>query len=153
MSRVSARVELPTARIPQVEELWYDRERWPAFIEGLRSVVVREGPYPEPGARTVWESVSTGRGRVEEEVVAYAPGASQELAVSDPQLTGRQCVRFEARPGGGPGVRVTLELDYRLRKRGPVAAVVDLVFVRRAQAAALERTLLRLRAALKDGEW
>ncbi|CAB4860406.1 unannotated protein [freshwater metagenome] len=148
MSCVRASVELATATVGEVEAVWYDRDRWPEFIEGLATVAACDGPYPDVGAKTVWESYPAGRGRVTEEVIAFAAGVSQELEVADPRITGRQHVRFEARPGGGPGVRVTLELDYRLRSGGPVSAVVDRLFIRRAQADALRRTLLRLQAAV-----
>ena len=46
-------------------------------------------------------------------------------------------------PDSGPGVRMTLQLEYVLLDAGPLGAVTDLLFIRRAQADALRRTLYR----------
>jgi hypothetical protein len=55
-------------------------------------------------------------------------------------MTGRQTVKFEPGPDA---VEVTLSLEYRIKDRTPVTPVVDLLFVRRAMADALRRTVTR----------
>ena len=148
MSTVRARIEIPGRRIAEVEALWYDRTRWPSFIDGLKYVHTLEGPYPDTGARIVWDSFPGGRGRVSERVVSYEPRGGQQLDVEDDAIRGRQRVRFSALSASTVGVE--LELDYMLKQRGPLTVVTDALFIRRAQRESLERTLLRLRRELQD---
>jgi hypothetical protein len=54
-------------------------------------------------------------------------------------------VTFTEAPGG---TTVRLELNYELRRRGPFTALTDLLFVRRAQADSLRRTLAGLELVL-----
>lgn len=122
------------------ERLWYDPVRWPSWVDGFGHVVRVEGEWPAPGAVVVWESPPRGRGRVVERVVSYEPGVRQELEVEDERLRGRQRVDFEELEGG---VGVALTLDYRLKRGGPGALVVDLLFIRRALGESLNRTLER----------
>jgi len=70
---------------------------------------------------------------------AHGPDA---VAVEDRRLAGVERVRFE--PAAEGGVRVEVELDYRLKERTPATALVDLLFIRRAQQDALQRTVRRL---------
>jgi hypothetical protein len=143
---VSARIDLP-ATVAQAEAVWYDTARWPAFVDGLRRVVSVEGPWPQAGARVEWESHPGGRGRVVERVAEHAAGRGQALDVQDDGATGRQAVAFAA-PDGGEGVRMTLSLDYALRRRTPLTPLVDVLFIRRSQRESLERTLTRFAAEL-----
>jgi hypothetical protein len=122
------------------ERLWYDPVRWASWVDGFGHVVRIEGEWPAAGAVVVWESPPRGRGRVVERVVSHEPGAGQELEVEDERLLGRQRVDFEALEGG---VAVALSLDYRLKRGGPGAVVIDLLFIRRALAESLSRTLER----------
>ena len=96
----------------EAEELWYDPQRWPAWIDGFGHVVKLEGEWPAPGARPVWESRPGGRGRVVERVTAYEARTGQTLEVEDEQLRGDAAVSFEPGPDG---VEVALELDYELK--------------------------------------
>ncbi len=57
--------------------------------------------------------------------------------MADDQLTGTQTVSLRPLE---EGCEIKLVLDYRL-KAGPLMAVVDLLFVRRAVRASLRRTL------------
>ena len=52
------------------------------------------------------------------------------------QLTGTQSVWFNVG-------EVVMELDYRLEKGGPLRAITDVIFIRRALSDALARTLRR----------
>ncbi len=146
MSTVRARIDIPGRRIAEVEALWYDRTRWASFVDGLKHVHAIEGPYPDAGARVVWDSFPGGRGRVSERVVGYEPRAGQQLDVEDDAIRGRQRVRFSALTASTVGVE--LELDYALKQRGPFTPITDALFIRRAQRESLERTLLRLRREL-----
>ena len=124
----------------EVERLWYDTHRWPAWIDGFGHLVKVEGEWPARGARVIWDSPPGGRGRVHEVVVAYESRTGQTLEVEDDKLTGRQIVAFE------PGLEETgstLSLEYQLKERAPLTPVVDLLFVRRSITESLRRTLQR----------
>ena len=144
MGSVSAGIDLPV-RVSDAEALWYDHRRWPTFVDGLKHVDKVEGDWPRPGARLVWTSHPGGRGRVIEEVTAYEARAGQTLAVEDEQVHATQRVRFTP---AQDGARVTLELQWRLKQQRPLMALVDVLFVRRQQREALERTLRRFRTEL-----
>lgn len=147
MGKVKARIEL-TGPISEAEAVWYEPARWPAFVEGFAHVVKVEGTWPHEEARVVWDSVRDGRGRVVEKVKRYEPRAGQTVDVEDPKLRGTQTVTFEALTDP-PRTSVTVELDYKLK--GPTfgGPVVDMLFVRRALADSLRRTLMRFRRELE----
>jgi hypothetical protein len=138
MGRATASVEVP-GRASEAEALWYDPIRWAAFIDGFGHVVQLSEGWPAEG-RLVWDSTPDGRGRVLETVTAYEPRAGQTLAVEDSRLRGTQRVEF--RPGPET-TKVTLSLEYELKETNPLTPLVDLLFVRRAVAASLRRTLAR----------
>ena len=136
-----------TASVADAERCWYDTGGWPAWVDGLDRVLTVDPSWPRSGAVT-WESGPAGRGHVTERVVAYAPQAGQSVAVDDVSITGHQSVAFLAVPAG---VEVTLTLEYRQRRRSPITGLVDILFVRRAVAASLNRTLGRFGARLPHG--
>ena len=148
MSHVRASIAIPGVTIIEAEALWYDRARWPSFIDGLKHVHAVEGDYPRPGAQIKWESFPGGRGRVLEKVVSYEPCDGQQLDVQDGQIRGRQQVSF-ATIDGEQGVLVSLELEYVISERSIFTPLVDIVFVRRAQSESLRRTLLRFARELE----
>jgi hypothetical protein len=139
MPRVTATVIVP-GRVVDAEELWYDPHRWAAWIDGFGHVAKLEGEWPQVGARLLWDSRPQGRGRVLERVTAYEPRAGQTVAVEDEKLIGTQTVAFEP---DGDQVRVNLTLEYSLKEDRPLAPLVDLLFIRRAQRDSLRRTLAR----------
>ena len=141
MSRVAADIVVP-GRAAEAEELWYDRHRWPAWIDGFGHVLGLEGDWPQVGAQLVWVSPPRGRGRVQERVTAYEPRGGQTVEVEDKRLRGTQTVTFEP---AGDEVRVTLTLDYELKERTVVTPLVDLFFIRRELGDSLRRTLTRFR--------
>ncbi len=147
MSLARASIDLPEARISQVETLWYDHTRWQGFVDGLHHVELVEGDWPEPGARVAWASNPGGRGRVIERVRSYEPRVEQTLDVEDEKTTGTQRVAFSALEAG---VRVELELDYAIRNPTLTTALSDFFFIRRAQTDSLRRTLLRFARELHD---
>ena len=147
MARTAAQVEVD-GHMSEAERLWYDLDRWPAFVDGFGHVVRRDGDWPKEGARVVWDSVRNGRGRVAERVTAYEVRVAQTVEVEDPRMAGSQTISFA--PAGGGRCRVRLELDYRLKQGGALAGVVDALFVRRAVRDALRRTLARFARELRS---
>jgi uncharacterized membrane protein len=137
--RARASVEVP-GPVSEAEALWYDLERWPAWIDGFAAVVKREGDWPEGGGLLIWQSKPQGRGRVLERVLSYEPRTGQEAEVEDEQLNGRQRISFRPQ---GERVVVGLELEYDLKREGPLLALTDLLFIRRALRDSLRRTLQR----------
>jgi hypothetical protein len=123
--------------------LWEDTSRWSAFVDGFGRVVERSRDWPEPNARVVWDSGPAGRGRVTETVLERAPGVRFVTDVSEEQLAGRQTVSFGE---DERGALVELELDYELARGGPLRRLVDALFIRRALAESLARTLRRFAA-------
>ena len=110
-------------------------------------MAIYHGDWPAVGSRTVWDSLRNGRGRVAEQVLEYEPGVTQLVELEDPSLYGTQRVRFEAVEGG---CEISLELAYELKRgRGPGARLTDVLFVRRALADALRRTLRRFAVELE----
>jgi len=146
MGTVAARQPLPGASIAEVQGLWLDLGRWPAFVDGFGTIARREGDWPHAGARIVWDSLRNGRGRVVEQVTDFEPGVTQIARVEDPQLRGTQRVRFSAYDGG---CEIALEFDYKLKAPGLGGRLTDILFVRRALADALRRTLRRFAVELE----
>jgi hypothetical protein len=145
MGRVRARIDVP-GQASDAEALWYDTRRWPTFVDGLKHVARVTGEWPRPGAEVVWDSHPGGRGRVLERAVGYEPRGGQAAAVEDERIRGTQRVAFAPHEGG---VAVTLELDYELKDGRLGFAPIDLLFIRRPQREALERTLRRFAAELR----
>jgi len=146
VSVASAKTVIGGVSVTAAQALWYDRESWPLFIDGLRSVVSVRGEPPLVGSSVVWQSTPAGRGEVRETVLDYEPGVGQELEVEDRAISARQRVRFIAVDGQ---LTVQLDLDYRLKSSNPFRAVTDWLFIRRAQSESLQRTLTAFRLELE----
>jgi len=151
MRRASATVTIPGVRIADAEALWYDVTRWSSFIDGFKHVERIEGDWPVAGSRIIWQSVPDGRGRVSEQVTSFVQREGQTSEITDPRIRGRQSIVFAAAQGPDDqrGTSMTLQLEYELRDGGPLGAVTDLLFIRRAQADALRRTLYRFARELQ----
>ena len=119
--------------------LWTDPRRWASFVEGFARVLEASEDWPRPGAKLVWESIPAGRGRVTEKVVESG-GDAFATQVFDESLQGTQRAAFDPVEGG---TGVTVELEYELVKYGPLRAVADVIFIRRALRDSLRRTLAR----------
>ena len=132
MPSVRAALKMP-GLASEAEALWYDPQRWPAWIDGFGHVVKLEGEWPGQGARAVWDSKPGGRGRVAERVTAYEARAGQTLAVEDEQLTGTQRVTFEP---GRTRSRWRSSSSYELKSRQRLHAA-DRPAVHPARAARL----------------
>ena len=138
MRTARAEAEVPLA--PEAAlRLWTDVSRWPSFVEGFARVLELDPQWPAEGSRAIWESVPAGRGRVTEKVADGAPGRFATLVFED-RLAGRQTFRAIESEGGA---RVELSLEYTLTKYGPLGAVADVIFIRRALRDSLRRTIER----------
>jgi hypothetical protein len=131
--------------VREAETCWYDTDRWPAWVDGLERVVDVSDTWPNLGATVAWKSGPAGRGDVVERVVEFEPLARQTVAVRDGSIEGRQSVAFAPVPDG---VEVTLELSYQLIRPSPLTPLLDALFIRRAMATSLQRTLARFGVAL-----
>jgi uncharacterized membrane protein len=143
MSSVRRAIAIEGADPQAAYDLWIDTTRWPTFIDGFKHVERQDAEWPSEGAKLVWTSPPAGRGTVTERVVTNEPGRRFATRIFEERLTGVQTASFEE---GG----VVLELEYELQKGGPLRAVVDALFIRRAQSEALQRTLMRLRRELTE---
>ena len=121
--------------------LWTDVRRWPTFVEGFSQVIERTPDWPTPGSRVVWHSTPGGRGQVTEKVTIAVPAARFATRVIEDAMSGTQLTSF-ARADDGR-TRVELRLDYELTRTGPLRALADVLFIRRALTQALNRTLAR----------
>jgi uncharacterized membrane protein len=137
------REAMTVALLPELAfGLWTDLTRWPAFVDGFGHVDRVDDAWPEEGAKLVWRSGPAGRGLVTEKVVASEPGTRFVTQVYDERMRAAQAVTFTpVEPDGS--TRVDIELDYQLTQGGPLKAVTDLLFIRRALTDALRRTLQR----------
>jgi hypothetical protein len=89
----------------------------------------------------VWESTPSGRGRVTEKVVASGGPDRFVTTVFEERLHGTQTFRVVESEGGS---RAELSLEYELTRYGPLSAIADAIFIRRAIRDSLRRTLTRL---------
>ena len=126
--------------------LWTDLDRWPTFVEGFARTLETSGDWPAEGARVVWESGPGGRGRVTEKVLEHGTGRFA-TRVSEEALQGQQSVSIAE---DAEGTRVELTLEYELTKYGPLGAVADVIFIRRALRDALRRTLRRFKVEAEE---
>ena len=124
----------------EAEALWYDPQRWPAWVDGFGHVVKLEGDVAGGGrARRVGLAARRPRARRRARVGlrgargADARGRGREAA-------GTQTVTFEP---GADGVEVALELEYELKQRNVFTPLTDVLFIRRALRDSLRRSLTR----------
>jgi hypothetical protein len=138
--RVVSGVETFPASVHEAETVWYATDRWRGWVDGLERVELVDGGWPEAGGTITWESGPAGRGRVTERVVSYEPLGGQTVEIEDDSIRGRQTVTFTPE---GDGVSVVLSLEYELKKRSPITALVDLLFIRPAFRNSIRATLHR----------
>jgi Polyketide cyclase / dehydrase and lipid transport len=144
----TARADADVPLTPEAAlRLWTDLSRWPSFVEGFARVVESDPSWPAHDSRVIWESIPAGRGRVTEKVVE--PPAAGEFAtmVFEDRLAGRQT--FHAVESVG-GARIELALEYTLTRHGPLGAVADAIFIRRALRDSLRRTMARFAVEAQD---
>ena len=146
MADVDASIEI-AAPLADVWDLYFDPDRWPAWVDGFSTVTSSEG-YPEAGGALRWTSTPVGRGAVNERVLEHEPRRLHRVAFTDPGAEGELEVRFEMVPGGEAGRRtkVSQQVAYRLSSGGPLRAITDRLFIRAQMRSSLERSLAALRA-------
>ena len=148
MARVEASVEIP-APLADVWDLYFDQSRWASWVDGFAAVLSEAG-YPETGGELVWRSTEAGRGRVKETVVAHEPRSLHRIRYEDPESTGELETGFTMMPADGDRMtKVTQRLAYGLQGGGPLAAVTDFLFIRRAVSDSLRRTVTRFARELR----
>jgi uncharacterized membrane protein len=138
MSRVSESA-LVDGSLKEVWDVYFDPDRWAAWVDGFASVERSEG-YPDAGGTLVWRSNPAGRGTVTERVIEHAPRTRHRIEWSDPESSGELLSEFGVE---GESVRVTLTLDYRLARGGPFAWLTERLFVRGQVQRSLQRSLER----------
>ena len=137
----TARAQADLVLTPEAAlRLWTEVDRWPSFVEGFARPVDRSPEWPRAGARLVWESTPAGRGRVTEKVMEAEGPDRFVTQVFEERLHGVQTFRVVESEGGS---RAELALEYELTKYGPLSAVADVIFIRRAIRDSLRRTLSR----------
>lgn len=132
--------------VHEAESLWYDTDRWAAWVVGLAHVQSVSGAWPGVGAEVRWRSSPAGRGSVVERVTEYQRLEGQTLEIEDDSIRGRQRITFAP---DGDRVAVRLSLVYELKRRSLPMALVDVLFIRRAMLATLEETLSRFGGELQ----
>jgi hypothetical protein len=133
---VKASIVVP-GRAVEAEQLWYDRTRWPSWIDGFGKVVRLDDEWPQSGAKLLWDAPPGSRGRVVERVTRYEPRLGQTIDYEDAVFTGVRRVTFEP---GLEQTRITLEVEPTPKLRIPPARMW---WFRRRLRDSLERTLMR----------
>jgi polyketide cyclase/dehydrase/lipid transport protein len=141
MTPVSASIAVPAA-LPQVWDLYFDRDRWAGWVDQFAAIVRVDPAYPAAGSELVWRSGAAGRGEVAERVLTHERQHSHRIEFSDPSARGNLSTTFAAID---EGTEVTLELDYELEASGPFARLSDVLFVRSQMRGSLARSLRGLR--------
>jgi hypothetical protein len=145
VSKVSESVVV-AASLAEVWDYYFEPRGWPAWVDGFERTETSAG-YPEAGGSLRWRSIPAGRGEVTEHVLEHEPRRLHRVAFRDPESAGELRTTFEI---AGRGTAVTLELEYRLRKRGPFAWLTDRLFIRSQVRGSLARTLARLKLEVED---
>ena len=145
MSKVSESVVV-AASLAEVWDYYFEPRGWPAWVDGFGRTESSAG-YPEAGGSLRWRSIPAGRGEVTEHVLEHEPRRLHRVAFRDPESAGELRTTFEI---AGQGTAVTLELEYRLRKRGPFAWLTDRLFIRSQVRGSLARTLARLKLEVEE---
>jgi Polyketide cyclase / dehydrase and lipid transport len=142
-----ARAEAEVALAPEAAlRLWTDLSRWASFIEGFARVVEVDPDWPAAG-RVIWDSIPAGRGRVTEKVAEPPAAGAFATLVFEDRLAGRQT--FKATESAD-GARVELSLEYTLTRYGPLGALADAIFIRRALRDSLRRTMARFEVEAEE---
>jgi hypothetical protein len=125
----------------EAEQVWYDRTRWAAWIDGFGYLSKLEGEWPLEGSRRVWTmrvgAPTASRGLIAESVRTYVAGDGQTLTFEDERVSGVQRVAFET---DGVRTRITVTIDMEAKLR---LAPARRWWLRRQFRGALQRSLKR----------
>jgi hypothetical protein len=80
-------------------------------------------------------------------VIGYEDLEGYTVEVEDDSIKGEQTVSFDP---ADDGVQVGLALRYRIKRRTPLTALIDVLFVRRIMITSLEKTLGNFGAVLAE---
>jgi uncharacterized protein YndB with AHSA1/START domain len=144
MATVASEVEVE-APAAAVWDLYFDPERWGAWVDQFAAVIAADG-YPEEGGTLRWRSGRAGRGEVSERVVEHRPRTVHRIEFSDPETEGELATTFAVTEAG---TRVRQELRYEIRRGGIFVRVSDVLFVRSQMRASLGRSLALLKVELE----
>ena len=133
--------------VHEAERCWYDTSRWPEWVDELARVISVQGDWPRLGSVVTWQSGPNGRGRVTERVIGYEQLEGYTVEVEDDSIKGEQSVSFDP---ADDGVEVGLALRYKIKRRSPLTALIDVLFVRRIMITSLEKTLGNFGAVLAE---
>jgi len=145
VSAVSESV-LVEASLAEAWDHYFNADGWAAWVDGFGRVEASSG-YPEAGGSLRWASIPAGRGEVTERVLEHLPRRLQRVAFEDPTSSGELRVSFAIE---GRGTRITQALEYRLRRRGPLARLTDLLFVRSQVRGSMRRSLERFKVEVEE---
>jgi Polyketide cyclase / dehydrase and lipid transport len=145
VATVAAEAEVAAAPVA-AWDLYFDQQLWPSWVDQFGSLVAVDG-YPDVGGMLRWRSGRAGRGEVTERVLEHRSPERHRVRFADPQAEGELTVSFEPSEGG---TAVRQELDYSLRRRGPFAAIADLLFVRSQMRLSLQRSLAAFAAEVEE---
>ena len=144
------------ASLAEVSDFYFEPGTWGSWVDGFGAVDDISDDYPAEGSNLRWHSTSAGRGEVSERVVEHEPRRLHTVEFSDPESTGTMTTRFEIltegdeEDEGAGGTRVTQEMDYTPRRRGPLGPLTDILFVRSQVQRSLARSLERLRHEIEE---
>ena len=157
MGSAAESVVIPTS-VAEVWDFYFEPSTWPAWVDGFGGVDEAEGDYPQAGGTLRWHSTPAGRGEVTERVLEHEPRRLHAIEFADPESTGTMVTTFEivtegdGEEGRAAGTRVTQEMDYKARSRGPLGPLTDILFVRSQVQRSLARSLERLRYEFEEVE-
>jgi uncharacterized protein YndB with AHSA1/START domain len=144
------------ASVAEVWDFYFEPRTWPAWVDGFGGVDESDD-YPAAGGTLRWHSTAAGRGEVTEHVLEHEPRRLHSVEFSDPESAGTMTTRFEIvtegdedDEGGAGGTRVTQEMEYKARSRGPLGPLTDILFVRSQVQRSLARSLDRLRHEVEE---
>ena len=118
----------------EVEQLWYDKTRWPAWVDGFTNLARLDDGWPLDGSRRVYDAA---RGRIRETVSRYIAGDSIVATIEDERVSGVSRVRFET---DNVRTRITWELDVEPKEK---LAPGRRWWLRRGMRQSMERSLQR----------
>jgi hypothetical protein len=144
VSAVSESV-LVEASLAEAWDYYFNADGWAAWVDGFGRVEASSG-YPDAGGSLRWASIPAGRGEVTERVLEHLPRRLHRVAFEDPTSSGELRVSFAIE---GRGTRITQALEYRLRRRGPLARLTDLLFVRSQVRGSMRRSLERFKVEVE----
>ena len=146
MGKVAEELLIP-ASLAEVWDLYFEPQRWRAWVDEFDAVESISDDFPEVGGKLVWRSGPAGRGQVVETVLEHEPRRLHKIHFADPHSEGEQLTTFAIE---GEGTKVKLDLVYGLMQPGYLGPITDRLFIRGQMRGSLGRTLEGLRVEAQD---